>query len=265
MLIIQLSTWEPNSKRKTMKLLLVMSSDETYNLISVYIKPLGFEFIRYHHIVKAMDNIDEVDPTGIVISARDFPRHWKTMVQFVRNERPKDICPIILLTGNNFPLEESSKASFLGVSGTVVEDLHDSAVVDRIQGILNRFLRTDEKRRSKRYQVEPWQRFNFVFSRPGDNALITGELQTISTGGLSFLPHNPPLMKEIFVNTKLEDCSFRAGNSILSPACRLARTGRIISMEFLSFPEGEQETLNSYLDNLPLKELERIENPEAKR
>jgi len=227
--------------------------------MSVYIKPLGFELIRYHHILKAMDNIDEIDPTGIIISARDFPRHWKIMVQFVRNDRPKDICPIILLTGDNFPVEESSKASFLGVSGIVIENLHNMAEIDRIQAILNRYLPTDEKRRSRRYLVEQWQRFNFVFARPGDNVLVTGEPKTISTGGLSFIPDNPPLMQELFINTKLEDCSFRAGDSILSPTCRLARTGRIISLEFLSFPEGEQETLNTYIENLSLKELEKLE------
>ena len=68
-----------------MKLLLVLSSDETYNHISHFVKPLGFELIRYNHILKAMDNIDEIEPAAIIISARDFPRHWKIMVQFVRN------------------------------------------------------------------------------------------------------------------------------------------------------------------------------------
>jgi hypothetical protein len=79
-------------------------------ILYLYVKPLGFELIRYHHVLKAMDNIDETDPSGIIISARDFPRHWKTMVQFVRSERPKDACPIIILKGENFPLEETSKA-----------------------------------------------------------------------------------------------------------------------------------------------------------
>ena len=241
-----------------MKLLLVLGSDATFNHISVYVKPLGFEFVRYHHILKAMDNIDEIDPNAIVISARDFPRHWKTMVQFVRNERPKDICPIIILTGENFPLEESSKASFLGVSGTVTEALENSAEIDRLQGILSRYLPVEEKRRSRRYKVEPWQRFSFVFSRPGDNVLITGTIKTISAGGLSLLPDNSALLKDLFVNSRLEDCSFRAGDSILSPVCRIARTGRTVSMEFVSFPEGEEEILNKYIESLPLKELERM-------
>ena len=240
-----------------MKLLLVLSSDETYNLISIYIKPLGFELIRYNHVLKAMDNIDEIDPSAIIISAMDFPRHWKTMVQFVRNERTKDVCPIIILTGEKFPLEESSKASFLGVNGTITEALNKSMVIDRIQGILGRYLPVNEKRKYKRYHVEPWQRFSFVFARPADNVLITGETKTVSSGGLSFLPDNPPLLKDVFINTELAECSFRAGDSIISPKCRIARTGRILSFEFISFPEGELEILNKYIESLPLREFDK--------
>jgi hypothetical protein len=38
-------------------------------------------------------------------------------------------------------------------------------------------------------------------------------------------------------------------------ARRLARTGRIVSMEFISFPEEEEELLEKYLESLPLEEL----------
>jgi hypothetical protein len=238
-----------------MKLLLVMGSDDACNLISLYIKPLGFEMIRYYNVLKAMDNIDETDPAAIIISARDFPRHWKTMVQFVRTERPKDMCPIILLKGDNFPLEETSKAFYLGVSGIIDEALDNSAEIDRLQGILNRYIPIDEKRRARRYQAKKWQRFNFIFANPRDKTLVTGEVKTISAGGISFYPDHSALMKDIRLNMELAECSLRAGDNILSPVCRLVRTGRIVSMEFLSFPDKEAETLEKYLENLPLEEL----------
>jgi hypothetical protein len=202
-----------------------------------------------------MDNIDETDPAAIIISAQDFPRHWKTMVQFVRNERPKDACPIIILKGDNFPLEETSKAFFLGVSGIVTETLDNSSEVDRLQGILSRYMSVNERRQTHRYQAEQWHRFNFVFTNPGDQTLITGEVKTISSGGLSFLPDHPGVMKNISLNMVLTDCSLRAGDTILSPICRLARTGRSVSMQFLSFVGNEQEILNKYLESLPLQEL----------
>jgi DNA-binding response OmpR family regulator len=239
-----------------MKLLLVIGSDDTRNLISLCVRPLGFEIIRYYNVPKAMDNIDETDPSAIIISARDFPRHWKTMVQFVRNERPKDLCPIILLKGKNFPLEETSKAFYLGISGIIDEALDNSTEINRLQGILSRYIPVEEKRRARRYQTQKWQRINFIFASPGDKTIVTGEDKTISAGGLSFCPEHSTLMKDIRLNTELTECSLRAGDKILSPCCRLARTGRIVSLEFLSFRnEEEGKILETYLENLPLEEL----------
>jgi hypothetical protein len=235
-----------------MKLLLVLDSDESYNLISLYVKPLGFELIRYRHAVKAMDNIDEIDPRAIVISARDFPRHWKTMVQFFRSERSRDECPVIVLTGEDFTVEERAKASFLGVSGTILESLDSPAEIERFHGIISRYLPVEEKRRSRRFHVEPYHRFGFVFARPPGGILATGEIKDISCGGLSFRLDNPALIKDMRLNTELKECSLRVGDAFLDPVCRFARTGRIISLEFLSFPKGEEAALSMYLDSLPL-------------
>jgi len=241
-----------------MKLLLVLGNDDTHKLITHYIKPLGFEFIRYTHVPKAMDSIDEINPHAIIISALDFPRHWKIMAKFVRNERPKDACPFIVLKGENFSVEEASKASFIGVSGLVAETLDSFTEISRLQGILSRYMPVDERRRTRRIYTEPWQRFGFVFTRPDNHVLITGAVKDISTGGLSFMPDNASLLKNMGVDTDLEACSLRTGDTILSPICRISRAGRIISLSFFYFPEKEKEVLNNYLESLPLMELERI-------
>jgi hypothetical protein len=237
-----------------MKLLLVLASDSTYKQLFYCLRPLGFEVIRYLHALKAMDNIDEIDPQAIIISAVDFPRHWKTMVQFFRTERSKDDCPIVILKGENFSMDDSSKASYIGVSGTVYESL-DTQEVDRLQNILDRHLPVEEKRRSRRFRIDPWQRFGFVFNHPESNVLITGQIKDISKGGISFLPDDKSLVESIAINSKLENCSMRAGDFILSPVCRLVRISRFVSMEFLSFPAGEQEELDDSLKMLLHGEL----------
>jgi DNA-binding response OmpR family regulator len=237
-----------------MKLLLVLGSDESYDLISLYVKPLGFELIRYHHVLKAMDNVEEIDPSAIIISARDFPRHWKILVQFVRSQRSKEDCPIIILKREDFPLEESSKAFFLGVSGIITEALDVPEEIDRLQGILSRYIPVEEKRKTRRYHTGPWRRFGLFIVNPVDGAVISGEVKTISTAGLSFLPANPAMTRDLSLHMALPECSLRAGDTILSPVCRLVRTGRIISLEFASFPDGEQKTLEDYLEALPLQE-----------
>ncbi|MDR0731170.1 MAG: PilZ domain-containing protein [Treponema sp.] len=237
-----------------MKLLLVAGSDDTCDLISLYIRPLGFEMIRYRHIVKAMDNMDEIDPAGVIISANDFPRHWKAMVQFIRAERPKEMCPIIILTGKNFPLEATTQAFYIGVSGIVDETL-STPDLDRLQTIISRYIPVDERRRSRRFYTGERTRFNLLISNPVDKTIIPGEVKNISASGLSFFPAHSTLMKDIGLHTIMPQCSLRAGHLILSPKCRMARTGRIVSLEFISFPGDEQNILEKYLEELPIIEL----------
>ena len=235
-----------------MKLLLILTSDEVYNIIVRYVKPLGFEIIRYRHVLKAMDNIDEIDPTAIAISARDFPRHWKILLRFLRDERTKEECPIVVFKEKQFSVEEGAQALFLGASGLVDESLESPAELNRLQSILSRYAPVSERRKHDRLYVEDWHRLGFLFVNPVNRAIITGELKSISLGGLSFLPEFSSMIQDIVVDTQLDECSLRAGDAILSPICRLVRTGRMSSMEFLSFPNGEQKILEQYLAELPL-------------
>jgi hypothetical protein len=237
-----------------MKLLLVLGSDDNYKTISQFIKPLGFELIRYRYVLKAMDNIDEVNPRAIIISAADFPRHWKILVQFVRSERLKEDCPIIILKGQNFSTEETSKASFLGVNGIVSGDFENHTEIDRLQNILGRYMPINEKRRHRRFFVIPQQHIGFLFANPKDRSIITGEVKTISAGGISFLPDQSAFMKDISLDMEFAECSLRIDNNILSPVCKLVRTGRTISFEFVSFPNGETGILEQYLSDLEEKE-----------
>ncbi|MDR2631543.1 MAG: PilZ domain-containing protein, partial [Spirochaetaceae bacterium] len=204
-----------------MKLLLILGSDETFNLVSHYIRPLGFDLIRYNHVQKAMDNIEEIDPSGIVISANDFPRHWKTLVQFVRADRDREKCPVILLTNEQFPLEEASKAFYIGVNGIVPETPRELSADSKLQKLLGRYLPVDEKRRSSRFFIEPWQRCALIFANPLDKVIITGEVKTLARLGISFQPDHPSLTENLYRGIMINECSFRLDDAILSPECLL--------------------------------------------
>jgi DNA-binding response OmpR family regulator len=230
-----------------MKLLLILGSDESAELIFRCVRPLGFEVIRYHHVLKAMDNVDEIDPAAIIISARDFPRHWKILVQFVRSQRPKESCPIIILKGDNFPLEESSQAFFLGVSGIVAEALNRPEEADRLQAILSRHIPLEEKWKTRLHQVEPEKRFGLCIVNPVDETLICGSVEDVSATGLLFLPVNPALLRNLSLHVELPECSLRAGDAILSPVCRLAGGDPLVSLDFVSFPRDELAVLEKYL------------------
>jgi hypothetical protein len=197
-----------------------------------------------------MDNVDEADPAAIIISASDFPRHWKAVVQFVRSERSRESCPIIILHSGNIPLDSCAQAFYLGVNGFVDEKL-DAKETNRLQSILTRYIPTAEKRRARRFSAPDRSRFGFVMSNPKDKVIIPGEIKNISVSGLSFLPVYASLMKDIKENAVLSGCSLRAGSSILSPACKLVRAGPVIFLKFISFPPGEYKILQKYFETLP--------------
>jgi len=234
-----------------MKLLLVFAADDNCNIISRSVSQLGFEMIRYRQVLKAMDNIDEINPSAIVVSARDFPRHWKFLVQFVRTERANETCPIVILKGGNFSAEETTSAYFLGVSGVIDDSLNSPAEIDRLQNILS-LTPLPEKRKHLRFHIEPWHRASILTVNRREKTLVTGDIENISAGGFAFYPVNSPPVGDASLNCQFNECSLRLGDSIISPVCRLVRAGEKSAMEFVSFPEGEQRLFEQFLHQLAL-------------
>ena len=226
-----------------MKLLVVLGSDKTYDDVSLFLKPQGFELIRYRNVQKAMDNIDEVDPVGIIISAKDFPRHWKTMTRFVRFFRQKNECPIVLLRGEAFPKDESNKAKILEINGIMPESLNNPEDAKKIQTLFA----GHGKRTASVSKQEVRKKAGFVFSHPVNEKLVTGTVKTVTADGISFELDQQGMAEGLKLNTKINACSLRTGKDILSPICAVRRTGKILALDFLSFPGAEKETLEIYL------------------
>jgi hypothetical protein len=238
-----------------MKLLVILGSDEILNLIAQNIEPLGFDLIRYQHVLKAMDNIEEIAPSAIIISVQDFPRHWKALVQFVRYSHPKVECPIILLKGPNFPLEEASKAFFLGVSGIVSENLTRPSEMDQLQRLLSRYVQLEEKRSANRFHLEADGQVGICVVNPVTRSMITGPVKTISASGISLQPEAALALDSLKENMELSECSLRIGEDFITPICRVVRTAPDMSMEFIFLPDVDRILLDNYLEALPLQEL----------
>jgi hypothetical protein len=237
-----------------MKLLVILGSDDILDLISQNIKPLGFDLIRYQYVPKAMDNIEEIEPSTIIISARDFPRHWKTLVQFIRYTHSKAECPIILLKGPNFSLEDASKAFYIGVSGIVSEDLTRPSEMNQLQRLLSRYVQLDEKRKTNRYHVEGSKEVGVCVVNPVTKALINGQVKTLSVSGISFSPDKTSSLDSLEENLELSECSLRIGEDFITPICRVVRTEPDVSLEFIFLNDVDRILLDNYLEALPLQE-----------
>jgi hypothetical protein len=105
-----------------MKVLIIAESEKTVTSLKALFKTqTGYEIISYRQLIKAMDNVEEISPTIIVISAVDFPRHWKVFMQYVNSVFSSLICDIVLIVDSKFDDIEKQKAETLGVWRTLNE------------------------------------------------------------------------------------------------------------------------------------------------
>jgi hypothetical protein len=98
-----------------MKVLIVSENDKTISCLKSFFKTQdGYETITYRTPVKAMDNFSEISPNLMVLSAVDFPKHWKIFMQYVSVARAAT-CDTVLIVDKKFDAKEKEKASVLGV------------------------------------------------------------------------------------------------------------------------------------------------------
>jgi hypothetical protein len=238
-----------------MKLMMICASLESLEGIAVNLNTAvsatvhlpRIELIHYSQVLKAMDNIDEVDPEAIIISARDFPRHWKTVVQFVRQERSRKSCPIIVMHGNAFTEEDAAKASFIGVNGIVPESLPPPEKANRILRILTRYLGTSGHREQHHSRTEDGQRTGLCFVNPVNKIIINAVVKTLSDTGLSFEADDPQLLANLERNAEITECSLSLGDTIIAPRCRLLHKTPVAALAFTFMTKAEHTALKDHL------------------
>jgi len=230
-----------------MKLLLVLASPSAYRQIADYVKVLGAELILYQHPVKAMDNISEINPDCIIVSASDFPRHWKTLAAFAGSDESAEKCSIVLLHGGSFSETEIRKARHLGIEAILDETRLDERSLQKLRQALRPHLSAEK-------WIEPLvdappsrKKLSLIITHPLSGALIPGRIAKISTGGALFKPDEPRLVKQIAAGTELNGCSLRAGASILSPLCRVVRKDENITLEFKLTETREKRILERFV------------------
>lgn len=100
-----------------MKALLIADDEKAITNISEVLKTAGYDVIVYKWLLKAMDNIEEIAPHLIVISTKDYPRHWKTLAQFSTTIAADYTPEIILYAEEPLSEQEEKKAVALHVRG----------------------------------------------------------------------------------------------------------------------------------------------------
>lgn len=100
-----------------MKALLVSDDSLAVENISRVLEIAGYDVIVYKWLLKALDNIEEIAPHLIIISTKDYPRHWKTLTQFAKTNMQFYKPQVILYAEGGLSEEDEKKAEYLGVRG----------------------------------------------------------------------------------------------------------------------------------------------------
>ena len=93
-----------------MKALLIADDDIVIEKIKASLTDEGYDVITYRWLIKAMDNVEEIAPEVIVISASSYPRHWKTLVQFVQSGIGGVIPKVVLYAEREFNDDDLRKS-----------------------------------------------------------------------------------------------------------------------------------------------------------
>ncbi|MCK5153478.1 MAG: PilZ domain-containing protein [Spirochaetales bacterium] len=241
-----------------MKTLLVIEHDTLKDQVIEHLAPRGFDFIHYRNPIKALDNIEEIKPDLVIFSGVDFPRHWKPFITVLRSFLSKETSVFILLKGEQFPSEESTKASSLEVNGIISEDFNDPAVVGQLEDIFTRYNVIDDKRISRRYLSSVTSDIEFIFTHPLTPSLINGEITDISIGGISFKPESPQITLDIREGTILSNCTLRLKETFNTISVRVIRNNNILSLGFIDLKDDLKEELMEYFHEIPERELDKV-------
>ena len=102
-----------------MKALIISDKQEIIDFSEKFLKENGYDIIVYRWLLKAIDNIEEIQPDLIFLSAAEYPRHWKTLASFVKSGIGGNNVQIYLYAPDSLSDEEKRKAVELGIQNYI--------------------------------------------------------------------------------------------------------------------------------------------------
>lgn len=120
-----------------MKALIISEDKEFIDRFDEYFSQKGFDTIIYKWLLKALDNIEEIRPNCVILSSSEYPRHWKTLVQFVKSGIGGDEIAFFLYEPNPLSSKDESKAKALGITGFITS--FDKSEFDKLNDNIDSF------------------------------------------------------------------------------------------------------------------------------
>lgn len=167
-----------------MKALIISEDEKVYSTLDDILKKASYDTIIYKWLLKALDNIEEIRPDLIVVSSSEYPRHWKTLVQFVKSGIGGDNVEIYLYEPTPVSKEDEEKARILGVNGCFSEFEEFTAIlVDDAGSDTNNVIPEPVEKQTSVPETEPQateessipNTGHFMFTHPETKKFVSGK------------------------------------------------------------------------------------------
>ena len=212
-----------------MKAIIICDDEEVIGKVDAALASLSYDTIIYRWLLKALDNIEEIRPDIVVVSASDYPRHWKTLTQFIKSGIGGKIPDVILYVPESFSDAEKKKARQLGIKG--IFSSSDKSGISLFRSIVTsptgepapslEEAETDVPDAeaasiSETETVSPEGLSDdkigtAVFTHPKTGAFVTGSIRRLSDGNAEFTADIPSLTQGISPGDRIEELSLRTG------------------------------------------------------
>ena len=207
-----------------MKALIVLEDKEKLSLLKKKLTDAGFDTICYQWLMKALDNLEEISPHLVIISAEDYPRHWKVFVQHVKANFSDNQTEIYLLASSKDSVE-SDKVKILGIKDVIYDFESDlqkliSSWIPDPEEIVAQVASTETAHTAAQVATPepadtaaqvPSQKpvvssCNFIITNPVTNRAIPGRVRKYKYPTIIFIPNNKEDVKALRFGQVFENC-----------------------------------------------------------
>jgi len=231
-----------------MQILLVAEDDSYAELLRPFFQPRGCRIIHYRHPLKAQDNLREIEPDIILYNASDFPRHWKLMLQTLREKYTKRESVFILLEEEDFPIDEADKALYLGANGIIfTEDLRKQNY-EALENLLSRYRLLPSVGSTAAYLPSHEETISFIFPHPGTGKLITGIITALSLYEASFEADAPTDILDLTEGSSIQEGRLKMGTTLVTlPVIIKKNMGKVVTFTLDTKEKMIKNSLKKYL------------------
>ena len=196
-----------------MKALIISEDQKVCDTLNETLVEAGYDTIIYKWLLKALDNIEEIHPDCIVVSSSEYPRHWKTLVQFVKSGIGGDNVDIYLYEPNPMSAEDEEKARILGITDyfTTLEKSELQKIFQKVQTEVEPVV-DDQAPVEVQDIVEEKASIpnsgHFMFTHPVSKKFVTGKYFDYNGKTMSCQVQNIKDIEDINTNSKITSFTF---------------------------------------------------------